>query len=157
MSLEDRRGTERIAAKGVVRGGLSGAFICLLVALWMVIELPQAFERSIFAVGATFATAGMALTATWFLFRYSRTGCRIQPSGLLIKNVFSERTIPWARIDHFDEGPAWGFYANFLRVHTTDGKVVPVTGVQQRIESEWMQDVIDRLEAARLSHSAEGP
>src|SRR5207247_1478965 len=83
--------------------------------------------------------------AGFLLFRRIRAaGCRIEPDGLRVRNVFSETVVAWDRIERFGLGEA-GWQGAAL--HRTNGTTLSMTGIRAHARDPAAAAIMDRLTA----------
>jgi hypothetical protein len=89
----------------------------------------------------------LAGTASGFagLVSYRRlraAGCRIEPDGLRVRNVFAEIVVPWERIEGFRLGQGvWGS----MLVDCADGSTLAMTGIRAHVGDPGGRQIMDRL------------
>jgi hypothetical protein len=82
--------------------------------------------------------------------RVARIGCRFEPQGLRVRNVFSERVVEWSRIEAFVALEGW---TPMMRARLLDGSTIPISGVRGMPFDEHMKAIGHRLNAELTRHT----
>src|SRR5437867_461638 len=108
--------------------GLAISSILLgVVGTYVAVQAILAHHQVLLDVLIALGSLGMTSVGVVVYRRLRAAGCRIEPNGLRVRNVFSEAVVPWDRIEGFSLGQ--GFWASTV-LHRTGGPTLSVTGIR---------------------------